>query len=128
MAATSMPWPATPSGTIAATGVARVKGRVFLTAGDGGQVKVDKPVKATEADGRGGKITVDGGQVDVAGRLDASGTVGGEVRITSNIATVFSGEVLAFGDGSAGSWRVCRGFGRASDLWRQRSTPVAAQS
>ena len=91
------------SGTIAATGVARVKGRVFLTAGDGGQVKVDKTVKATAADGAGGAITVNGGQVEMSGRLDASGTTGGEVRITSTVATVFSGEILAFGNGLLGS-------------------------
>ncbi len=84
-------------GSIAATGVARVKGRVFLTAGDGGRVQVDKAVRAVEADGAGGQITVNGGQVDVGGRLDASGRVGGQVRINSSIATVFSGEVLAYG-------------------------------
>ena len=87
-------------GTIAATGVARVKGRVFLTAGDGGHVKVAKTVKATEADGSGGTIAVDGGQVEMSGLLDVSGTAGGAVRITSNVATVFSGAILAYGTGA----------------------------
>ena len=88
------------SGTIAATGVARVKGRVFLTAGGAGQVKVAKTVKATAADGTGGTIAIDGGQVEMSGLLDASGTAGGEVRITSKVATVFSGEILAHGTGA----------------------------
>ena len=91
------------SGTIAATGVARVKGRVFLTAGDSGTVKVAKAVKARSADGSGGAIAVSGGRVEMSGRLDASGTTGGEVRITSPGATLFSGEILAYGNGSADS-------------------------
>ncbi|MEO8244543.1 MAG: YDG domain-containing protein, partial [bacterium] len=86
-------------GTIVATGVAKVKGRVFLTAGDTGHVKVDKKVKAVAANGSGGKITVDAGHVDMAGTLDASGSSGGEVRITSAIETVFTGQVLSFGSG-----------------------------
>ncbi len=90
-------------GTIAATGVASVKGRIFLTAGDGGRVQVDKAVKATGAAGKGGKITVSGGMVDMAGLLDVTGTSGGEVRITSAIETVFSGRVLAFGTGAVGT-------------------------
>ena len=57
------------AGTIAATGVARVKGRVFLTAGDSGTVQVEKTVKATEADGSGGTIALDGGQVEMSGLL-----------------------------------------------------------
>ncbi|MBC7476907.1 MAG: filamentous hemagglutinin N-terminal domain-containing protein, partial [Pseudorhodobacter sp.] len=88
-------------GTIAATGVAKVKGRVFLTAGDTGKVQVDKSVKATGADGKGGKVTVGAGTVDIAGQLDVTGTNGGEVRITSDIETVFSGEILAYGKGPA---------------------------
>lgn len=90
-------------GMIAATGVARVNGRVLLTAGDGGHVTVEKTVKATAAGGQGGTITVDGGRVDMAGVLDASGSAGGVVRITSRIATDFSGAILAYGDGSAAS-------------------------
>lgn len=100
-------------GAIAATGVARVNGRVFLTAGPSGSVKVDKMVKATGANGNGGTVIVDGGTVDVAGILDASGsTTGGEVRITANMATVFSGRVLAFGDGTAGSGGFAEVSGR----------------
>ncbi|MBC7740040.1 MAG: hypothetical protein H7245_23145, partial [Candidatus Saccharibacteria bacterium] len=90
-------------GTIAATGVAKVKGRIFLTAGDGGHVQVDKTVKATGADVIGGKITVHGGTVDMAGQLDVTGTSGGEVQITADIETVFSGEILAFGTDAAGT-------------------------
>ncbi len=99
-------------GVIAATGMARVNGRVFLTAGPTGSVTVDKTVKATEVDGRGGTITVDGGTVDMTGVLDASGSRGGDVRITSDIATLFSGQVLAFGNGTAGSGGFAEVSGR----------------
>ncbi len=91
------------TGTITATGVAKVKGRVFLTAGDTGKVTVDKAVKAANADGSGGAITVSGGTVDLPGRLDASGSTGGIVTVNSAIQTTFSGTVLAFGNGIAGS-------------------------
>ena len=91
------------AGTITATGVAKVKGRVFLTAGGTGKVKVDKTVKATNADGSGGGITISGGTVDLAGRLDASGIKGGIVSLNSAIQTTFSGTVLAFGNGATGS-------------------------
>lgn len=99
-------------GVIAATGVARVMGRVFLTAGDGGTVKVDKPVKATAADGKGGTITVNGGTVEMAGVLDASGSAGGQVWINSAVQTVFSGKVMAFGDGTEGSGGFAEVSGR----------------
>ena len=90
-------------GTIAATAVAKVKGRIFLTAGDSGKVQVAKAVKAVGADGKGGKITVSAGTVDVSGLLDVTGTSGGEVRITSGLETVFTGEILAFGAGQVGT-------------------------
>jgi filamentous hemagglutinin family protein len=99
-------------GVIAATGVEKANGRVFLTAGNGGHVKVDKRVTARDADGTGGTIAVDGGRVDMAGVLDTSGTRGGSVIITSGISTNFTGEVLAKGDGSAGSG----GFAEVSGL------------
>ena len=90
-------------GTIAATGVTKVKGRVFLTAGASGNVKVDKTVIAKAADGKGGKITIDGGSVEIAGLLDVSGSSGGEVRLNSAAETVFSGRILAFGDRTVGT-------------------------
>ena len=99
-------------GTIAATGVARVKGRVFLTAGNGGIVKVTKAVKATAADGKGGQITVNGGTVQMDGVLDVSGTSGGQVWINAAVETVFNGGVLAFGDGVTGSGGFAEVSGR----------------
>lgn len=89
-------------GTIVATGVARVKGRVFLTAGDGGAVKVDKAVKAVAQDGAGGAIAVTGGAIDLGGVLDVSGTAGGVVQVKAVTATDFSGAILAYGSGVAG--------------------------
>ena len=88
------------SGTIEATGVAKVKGRVFLTAGDTGKLTIDKPVKAKNADGSGGKITAHGGTVDLSGTVDASGTQGGVVLVTG-ADTTFDGEAYATG-GSGG--------------------------
>lgn len=99
-------------GTIAATGVAKVKGRVFLTAGDAGKVKVEKAVKATNAAGTGGAITISGGTVDLAGRLDVSGSAGGTVIVTSAVQTNFSGEILAFGEGASGSGGFAEVSGR----------------
>ncbi|MGI6245931.1 MAG: beta strand repeat-containing protein, partial [Pseudochelatococcus sp.] len=60
------------NGTISATGTAKRGGRVFLTAGDGGNVEVRQKVTARKADG-GGAIRVSGKRVTVAATLDASG-------------------------------------------------------
>ena len=68
------------SGMIAATGVAKRDGRVFLTAGDAGTVEVTQPIAArrTATDGTqragGGEIRVSGGRVRVAAMLDAGGS------------------------------------------------------
>lgn len=95
------------SGTIQATGVAKVNGRVFLTAGDTGKLKIDKPVKAKNADGSGGLITAHGGTVDLSGTVDVSGTQGGVVRVTG-ADTTFDGEAFATG-GSGGFVEISGG-------------------
>ena len=96
------------SGTIEAVGVAKVNGRVFLTAGDTGKLTVAKPVKAKNADGTGGVITAHGATVDLSGTLDASGTQGGVVRVTAVTDTHFDGEVYATG-GSGGFVEISGG-------------------
>lgn len=85
-------------GTIQATGVAKVAGRVFLTA-DNGNLKVTKTVKAQNADGTGGNISAHGKTVDLAGTLDASGSKGGTVQVTGDDLTNFDGQVYATGGG-----------------------------
>ncbi|MGV8986958.1 MAG: beta strand repeat-containing protein [Cypionkella sp.] len=85
------------TGTIEATGVAKVAGRVFLTA-DGGSLKVDKTVKAKNVDGSGGKIVAHAKTVDLTGKLDASGTKGGTVLVKGTEDTSFAGEIYATGD------------------------------
>ncbi|MBI1172339.1 filamentous hemagglutinin N-terminal domain-containing protein, partial [bacterium] len=86
------------SGTIEATGVAKVAGRVFLTA-DGGALKVDKTVKARAADGSGGKIVAHAQTIDLGGQLVASGSKGGTVEVKGSSSTSFTGEVFAQGAG-----------------------------
>ncbi len=85
------------AGTIEATGVAKVAGRVFLTA-DNGTLKVTKTVKAHNADGSGGAIVAHATTVDLAGTLDASGTKGGSVVVTGT-HTTFDGQIYATGGG-----------------------------
>ena len=85
------------SGTIEATGVAKVAGRVFLTS-DGGAVKANKTVKAKNADGTGGKIVAHAKTIDLGGQLDASGTRGGTVEVKGTEDTQFHGEIYATGD------------------------------
>ncbi len=84
-------------GTIEASGVAKVKGRVFLTAGDTGKLTVDKTVTAKTAGGAGGTIAATGGTVDLAGTLDASGTTGGTVVVKAVGETQFDGQIFATG-------------------------------
>lgn len=86
-------------GTIEATGVAKVAGRVFLTA-DGGALKADKTVKAKNADGSGGKIVAHAKTIDLGGKLDASGTKGGTVEVKATDDTQFHGDIYASGDTS----------------------------
>ena len=84
-------------GTIEATGVAKVKGRIFLTAGDSGALQVEKTAKARNADGSGGTLIATGGTVDMAGTLDASGTKGGAVVVKAGGETQFDGQIFASG-------------------------------
>ncbi|NBZ86249.1 beta strand repeat-containing protein [Stagnihabitans tardus] len=73
---------------IAATGVEKVKGRVFLTAG-GGKVVAQK--KVTAQDTSGGKITLTGDDIDLASSLQAG--AGGTVIVKAQDETTFSGMI-----------------------------------
>ncbi|KAE9627697.1 two-partner secretion domain-containing protein [Parasedimentitalea maritima] len=87
-------------GAVHATGVAQRNGRVFLTSGGGGRVRVEKPVRAINADGSGGQIDVLGGTVDMSAVLDASALrgAGGRVVVWAENETQFSGRILAFSE------------------------------
>ena len=83
---------------IAATGVEKVAGRIFLTA-EGGKVEAAKPVSAKASGGSGGTITVTGTVVDLAGSLDASGSLGGRVVVKAVDEADFSGMITTLGGG-----------------------------
>ncbi|MBN9019186.1 MAG: filamentous hemagglutinin N-terminal domain-containing protein [Rhizobiales bacterium] len=65
-----------------ATGVASKGGRIFLTAGDGGSVKVTQKLSAKRSGGngksKGGDIRISGGDVALSAMLDAAGEGGGD--------------------------------------------------
>ncbi|MBB3932593.1 filamentous hemagglutinin family protein [Kaistia hirudinis] len=65
-----------------ATGVASKGGRIFLTAGDGGSVKVAQKLSAKRSVGngksKGGDIRISGGDVAISAMLDAAGEGGGD--------------------------------------------------
>ncbi|WP_319801504.1 MULTISPECIES: YDG domain-containing protein [unclassified Sphingobium] len=71
------------SGVINATGVSAKDGRIFLTAGEGGEAHVSGTLTARKADGAGGAIEVAATNI-LLGQgaiLDASGTSGGTVLV-----------------------------------------------
>jgi filamentous hemagglutinin family protein len=70
-------------GIINARGVTTTGGRIFLSAGEGGEVQVAGAVTASKADGKGGAIEVSGTHIllDDGAKLDASGTTGGSVLV-----------------------------------------------
>lgn len=81
---------------IAATGVAKVKGRVFLTA-EGGKVEVQKDITARDAAGQGGKVTVTGQEVALSGTVRTR--AGGEVIVKASGETTFEGMIQTEGGG-----------------------------
>ncbi|MCA1298105.1 beta strand repeat-containing protein [Stappia indica] len=99
-------------GVIKATGVTSSGGRIFLTAGSTGKVSVSGrlkartvathvPVPGTKPATEGGAITVTGGEIAVAGTLDASaetdGVNGGEIMIFAEDTARISGVLNARG-------------------------------
>ncbi|MCW2370766.1 YDG domain-containing protein [Sphingobium sp. B11D3D] len=71
------------SGAINAQGVSAQGGRIFLTAGEGGEVSIASTLTAKKADATGGAIEVTGKNIllDQGAKLDASGTTGGTVLV-----------------------------------------------
>jgi len=97
---------------IKATGVSTTGGRIFLTAGNTGKVRVtgrakarrlaeNVPVPGAKPASEGGTITVTGGEIIVAGSLDASaesdGVKGGEIMIFAEATSSVSGSLSARG-------------------------------
>ena len=97
---------------INATGVSQSDGKIYLTAGPDGRIKVsDATLKASTSSGDGGEITLNAKTIDVTSRaqLVASATStkgqGGSVRVVADAATgrlKFSGQATAKGGKLAG--------------------------
>ncbi|MCY6379420.1 beta strand repeat-containing protein [Hoeflea prorocentri] len=95
-------------GTISASGVSSSGGRIFLTAGKGGTVRVTKTVKATRGN-NGGSVFLNADIVSIAGLLDASGDAGygGSIDIGADDTISLAGARLdASGVFSGGAVRV----------------------
>ncbi len=89
-------------GVITATGVAEQDGRIFLTAGDTGQIGADKQITASRGSD-GGDITIQAGFVSLGGDIRADGQNGGSVAISGarvSLADTVSAAGTA-GDGGA---------------------------
>lgn len=102
-------------GRVAATGVTRSGGQIFLSAG-GGKVRSTGSLKAKRSDGSGGRVRVDSGttgKTEIGGTVDASGEngAGGEIAILGNEIEVFDG-TLILNDGETGGGRTYLGGGR----------------
>ncbi|MCP5538567.1 MAG: filamentous hemagglutinin N-terminal domain-containing protein [Akkermansiaceae bacterium] len=112
-------------GRVAATGVTREGGQIFLRAGGGGTtVRSTGTLKARRADGSGGRIEVDsgpGGKTEIGGEVDASGDTGtgGEILILGDEIDLFSGSlIIADGPTGGGSIFVGGGAGGADETLR----------
>ncbi|MDH4410746.1 MAG: filamentous hemagglutinin N-terminal domain-containing protein [Verrucomicrobiales bacterium] len=105
-------------GRVAATGVTRSGGQIFLSAG-GGKVRSTGTLKAKRSDGSGGTVRVDSGATgttEIAGRIDASGEngAGGEITILGQTIEVIDGAlILNDGETMGGTTRI--GGGRRGE-------------
>lgn len=100
-------------GRIAATGVTRQGGQIFLSAG-GGKIRSTGTLKARQSDGSGGKVKVDSGttgKTEIGGTVDTSGAKGGEIVVLGNEIEVFEG-TLILNDGETMGGRTFIGGGR----------------
>lgn len=103
-------------GRVAATGVTRQGGQIFLTA-KGGRVRSTGSLKATRSDGSGGRVKIDSGRsesrTEIGGTVDASGRAGagGEIVILGKEIEIFDG-ALILNDGATmgGSTRIGGGL------------------
>ena len=105
-------------GRVAATGVTRSGGQIFLSAG-GGKVRSTGTLKAKRSDGSGGTVRVDSGTTgttEIVGRIDASGEngAGGEITILGQTIEVIDGAlILNDGETMGGTTRI--GGGRRGE-------------
>lgn len=103
-------------GRVAATGVTRRGGQIFLSAGGGGKVRSTGTLKAKAKSGSGGRIRVDAGaagRAEVGGIVDASSMTGagGEITVLGNDIEVFEGTlVLNDGANAGGTTRIGGGL------------------
>ena len=104
-------------GRVAATGVSREGGQLFLRAGGGGRIRSTGTLTAKRpANNSGGNIVVDSG---AAGRTEVGGTVdagssdgsGGSVLLLGNEIEVMN-DSLILADGGTGGGRIFIGGGR----------------
>ena len=105
-------------GRVAATGVTRSGGQIFLSAG-GGKVRSTGTLKAKRSGGSGGKIKVDSGttgKTEIGGTVDASGETGagGEIVILGNTVEVFD-DTLILNDGETMGGTTRIGGGRRGE-------------
>lgn len=102
-------------GRVAATGVTRSGGQIFLSAG-GGRVRSTGTLKAKRSDGSGGKVKVDSGatgKTEIGGTVDTSSETGagGEIAILGREIEVFDGAlILNDGETMGGTTRIGGGL------------------
>lgn len=103
-------------GLVQATGTATIKGELWLVAPEG-KVSVAGALRATDSDGSGGRIVVNGEQVSLTETaiISASGNQGGEVLIGTSAygtgrdlpdATVIAGGATVLAGGPDGGGRI----------------------
>jgi len=102
-------------GRVAATGVTRSGGQIFLSAG-GGKVRSTGTLQAKRSDGSGGRIKIDSGttgKTEVGGTIDASGDsgAGGAIAILGREIEVSEG-ALILNDGATAGGATRIGGGR----------------
>ena len=80
------------SGSIQATGIKKVGGRIILTGGEGGKIEQDGLLNVSSIHGKGGSVVLEGEQIvlEIDSVIDATGSIGG-------------GEVLIGGDWQGGA-------------------------
>lgn len=105
-------------GRVAATGVTRQGGQIFLSA-RGGKVRSTGSLKARKSDGSGGSVKVDSGadaRTEIGGKIDASGDSGkgGEIVILGREIEVFEGSLI-LNDGETGGGNTFVGRSLLSD-------------
>ena len=87
------------SGSIQATGIKKVGGRIILTGGEDGKIEQDGLLNVSSIHGKGGSVVLEGEQIvlEIDSVIDATGSIGG-------------GEVLIGGDWQGGANEELRVF------------------